>query len=410
MNTITSQSIKNKTKKQKISIDDEWSSFMSNIHKNEAEDDEILEENNQLNILMSSFDEDEKDIVSANMFQDVDIDVDIENTNERTDIQCQQIPVPTDLYISTKSKIAFLNQTLDLKKIFWGLRVIPYSQPINGIIKKLMKFNSLVKEELEEIKEHLKAEPFYEEQIMTSIDNPSGRIKFKDMRKVSIGLSKKDIMTFRSKKKKAFYNCFVIIIRMKIDDSFKEFHIKCFNTGRLEMPGVQNNESEEKVLEYIKTILQPFVDQPLDYLKKSQTILVNSNFNCGFYINREALCDILKHKYNLHCIFDPCSYPGIQCKFYYNQDLQEQTGCQISSENKELYSNIVEVSFMIFRTGSILIVGMCDDHVLYYIYNFLKKILVDEFIPIHQKVVLPLHDPLSSKKPKIRKRNIVVNI
>ncbi len=39
---------------------------------------------------------------------------------------------------------------------------------------------------------------------MSHIDNPNGRIKFKDTRKISIGLSKKDIMTYRSKKNKHF--------------------------------------------------------------------------------------------------------------------------------------------------------------------------------------------------------------
>ena len=30
------------------------------------------------------------------------------------------------------------------------------------------------------------------------------------------------------------------------------------------------------------------------------------------------MAKILKMKYNLQPIYDPCSYPGIQCKFYYN--------------------------------------------------------------------------------------------
>ena len=38
------------------------------------------------------------------------------------------------------------------------------------------------------------------------------------------------------------------------------------------------------------------------------TVLVNSNFNCGFYINRDKLADILKTKYNIHVYYDSCSY------------------------------------------------------------------------------------------------------
>ena len=37
---------------------------------------------------------------------------------------------------------------------------------------------------------------------------------------------------------------------------------------------------------------------------------------------------------------------------------------------------------MIFRTGSVLIVGKCNDDELYEIYNFLKTVFHDEFFTI----------------------------
>jgi hypothetical protein len=118
----------------------------------------------------------------------------------------------------------------------------------------------------------------------------------------------------------------------------------------------------------------------------------------------------MKYKYNIQCIFDPCSYPGIQCKFYYNKDLTEQTGSQISEEDKNKYKNIVGVSFMIFRTGSILIVGMCDENVLYTIYEFLKKMLVIEFSKINQKIITAENTPIKDKKTKVRRKSIFVDI
>ena len=93
---------------------------------------------------------------------------------------------------------------------------------------KQMKFNSIEKQELEEIQQHLKLESCVEENVMTSIDNPSGRIKFKDIRKISVGISKKDVLSYRSKKKSAFYNCFVLILRILDEGEFKEFHVKVF--------------------------------------------------------------------------------------------------------------------------------------------------------------------------------------
>jgi hypothetical protein len=375
---------------KKISLDDEWLNFIST---NPDEDSE--EDNNKYTYDDENDENDEND--SLQIFEN-------SITNNANQNYKSKIPLSTELSISTKSKIAYLNQSIDLKHVFWGIKVMPYATPSNGLIKKQNKFNSFLQEDLDTIKENLKNENHIIEHIITSINNPNGRIKFKDIRKVSIGLSKKDLISIRCKKKSAFYNCLVMILRLKINDIFKEFHIKVFNTGKIEIPGIQNDMIYEEILTNVLIIIKPFVDTniPLNYQQKSDTILINSNFNCGFYINRELLFDLLKFKYDIQCIYDPCSYPGIQCKFYYNNDLNIQSGSQISTENKDLYKNITQVSFMIFRTGSILIVGMCNDNILYCIYEFLKKILAKEFHKITQGIITPENTPLKIKKIKLK--------
>ena len=349
------------------------------------------------NFNMSKSDEDDIDDIPTTLAND--------NIPDNDDLI---IPVATDIYISTKSKIAYLNKEIDLKKIFWDIPVIPYATPTNGVIKKQIKFNSVDVEELNFIQEKLTQELYVDEQIITSINNPTGRIKFKDIRKISIGISKKDIMSYRCKRKSAFYNCFVIILRINILGIFKEFHVKVFNTGKLEIPGIQTNYIFEQVLLNIISTLQPYMQSEiaLDYNKKSTTVLINSNFNCGFYINREILYDILKLKYNIQCIYDPCSYPGVQCKFYYNPDKEIQNGSKITEEEKSTFKSIVEVSFMIFRTGSILIVGMCDDEVLHIIYEFLKVLLFAEFHKINQINSSP--HVIKDKKKKVRRKIITI--
>ena len=201
---------------------------------------------------------------------------------------------------------------------------------------------------------------------------------------------------------------------MKIADLFKEFHVKVFNTGKLEIPGVQSEDVFEMILNQVIETLQPYVEEKLGYKENTnETVLINSNFNCGFFINREALYEILKFKYNIQSIYDPCSYPGIQCKFYYNPDVEIQNGCQISEENKPLYNNITEVSFMIFRTGSVLIVGRCDENVLMIIYEFLKIILNNEYKNIYQKVSKNGVENIrvvKDKKKKLRKKNITIDL
>ena len=371
-----------------MNIDLEWENFISS-----ANEDDI-----------SSDDENINEIIKENENEYISTDINEELNSEIP-------PKSSNIYISTKTKIGYLNIPIDLKEIFWQIPVIPYAKPSDGVIKKQMKFNTLAQEELTFIQDKLKNEVYFEEHIITHIDNPSGRIKFKDIRKVSIGISKKDIMSYRCKKKSAFYNCFVLILRMKVEKAFKEFHVKVFNTGKLEIPGVQSEIVYELLLKQIITTLQPYIDFPLGYKDDSnETVLINSNFNCGFFINREILYDILKSKYNIHSIYDPCSYPGIQSKFYYNPDIGIQTGCQISEENRSLYTDVKEVSFMIFRTGSVLIVGKCDENVLMIIYEFLKTILTNEFKYICQKNVKSpdSNNIIKDKKKKIRKKNITI--
>ena len=373
-----------------MNIDQEWENFISSGYG-----DDISSDDEEVNEIVKQTAE---EFISANLSSDL----------------TSEAPKSSSIYISTKTKIAYLDTPIDLKELFWQVPVIPYAKPCNGIVKKQMKFNSLAQEELTFIQNKLQSETYFEEHIITHIDNPSGRIKFKDTRKISIGVSKKDLMSYRCKKKSAFYNCFVLILRMKVENLFKEFHVKVFNTGKLEIPGVQSENTFEKILNQVVDTLQPYLTEKLGYKDDSnETVLINSNFNCGFFINREALYDILKLKYNIQSIYDPCSYPGIQCKFYYNPDVGIQNGCQISEENKQLYKNIKEVSFMIFRTGSVLIVGRCDENVLMIIYEFLKIILNNEYKNINQRNITNNPTPESGfkdKKKKMRKKNITVEL
>jgi len=347
----------------KNDVDAEWMKFMSKCETNESSSEEEL-----------------------------DYDCDIENHRlpliQLGNDEPHVTPEATPIYISTKTKLAYLTKPILLKETFWSIPIMSYGTPQNGVIKKQMKFNSLVPEELEDVVNRLKHEIHYDEHVITHIDNPFGRVKFKDIRKISIGICKKDLMSYRCKQKSAFYNCFVLIFRIKIQDSYKDFHVKIFNTGKIEIPGIQSEETFQLLLNMVLSTLYPYYGYDIGYKPNNiETVLINSNFNCGFYINRETLYDTLRFKYNIQAIYDPCSYPGIQCKFYYNPAVENQTGSQISELNRAIYKNITEVSFMIFRTGSVLIVGRCDEDVLFYIYDFLKVILKNEFKHICQKNV-----------------------
>ena len=343
-----------------------------------------------------------------------------------------------ELIISTKTKVLFLNQPIDIHSIFWEIPVIDYWAPVTGVLKKQIKLVSKTPEEYQQYCEKLKPLRYFKEQIIKQIDNPTARsIKFKDERKLTVGLARKDILSYRVKLKNAFYNCFAIVMRFQLpkaqpepgskavvlpepkapsvpepgskveseigpesdknDEPFREVHVKVFNTGKLEIPGIVDYRIMHVVKDMIMQLLKPLVktEKPIEFIENSHEdhVLINSNFNCGYYINRDRLYTILKNEpYYIDSSYDPCTYPGVKCKFYFNRELGfdplTQRGCIMKEDAQMKMSELndskkyTEVSFMIFRTGSCLIVGNCTEKVLRFVFEFIKNLLIREYANI----------------------------
>jgi len=340
----------------------------------------------------------------------------IENNNIVDEIS-GDVPECQDLYISTTTKVLFLNQIIDIQTIYWKIPITDYWKPESGVIKKQIKIVSKTQEELDAYYCKLESINYYNEVIIKQLINQDARrIKFKDERKITIGMSKKDIMTCRGKVKNAFYNCFALILRFKFKEQYREIHVKVFNTGKLEIPGVLNHDMLSIVKQMVLDILSPYTDSLLEFLEHDieNNVLINSNFNCGFYIDRDKLHNILRSsKYNIETAYDPCSYPGVKCKYYFNHeigfDITQQRGKLLHADRTMKMSELdnaikySEISFMLFRTGSCLIVGNCTERILRFVYNYIKQILHDEYFNI---AVTNMNAEIKIKKEKIRKKTI----
>ena len=142
------------------SVDDEWLQYLSNQHQSVNENKKPVE---------------------------------VKRNDDSTNIN---MPKCDDLYISTKTKVLFLNQEIDIQHVFWEIPIVEYWRPMIGVIKKQMKIVSKTEEEYTEYKKKLENIDYYNENVIKQIHNPAARrIKFKDERKITIGLSKKDIMS-----------------------------------------------------------------------------------------------------------------------------------------------------------------------------------------------------------------------
>jgi hypothetical protein len=363
---------------------------------------------------------------SPEVWVDADADAD-HDENVGTGATMGKVNPDMELTISTKTKVLFLNQPIDIHALFWDIPLIDYWSPQPGVLKKQIKVVSNTPEEFAAYQAKLTNVRYYKENVIKQINNPTARnVKFKDERKITVGLSKKDIVSYRGKVKNAFYNCFALIIRFHDTETcaegvYREIHIKVFNTGKMEIPGIVHYSILEKIKYMILDILQPHVvvsdtAGKLAFIENSHKdhVLINSNFNCGFFVNRERLHGIISgKKYEIESSYDPCSYPGVKCKFYYNHaigfDKERQNGRILEEDRKLKMSELTEskkyteVSFMIFRTGSGLIVGNCTERVLRFTFEFIKNILIAEY----EQICITSENPvMKNKRPRLRKRVI----
>ena len=350
-------------------------------------------------------------------------------------------PEVSELVISTKTKIVYLNRPLDVSRVFWNVPIIDYGEPREGVVKKTLRMVFTTPQEVEEYETSRLAGlresgAHYSEQIIKQVNTIKGkRHHFKDERKISVGVCRKDVVSSRCKEKRAFFNCFVSNIRFRLGGVFHEIHVKIFHTGKMEIPGILNREMfvavQGMILKTLRNALQieENASDQLVFLEHgdvnqvgsdknakngSNNILINSNFKCNFNVHREKLSNILNHKYGINADFDPCSYPGVKCTFYYNHEFGMDRALQKGHISKEHYGFALDklnkcitytrVSFMIFRTGSCLGSGKCSEEILRFAYEYIAQILVDEY----PNIVTTSQDVLD-KKARPKRRNITVS-
>jgi hypothetical protein len=110
-------------------------------------------------------------------------------------------------------------------------------------------------------------------------------------------------------------------------------------------------------------------------------------------VNRDKLYTLLRQVYNVPAVYDPCSYPGVQCKLYYTAENDIVTRPQPQTV-------LSSVSVMIFRTGSVLIVGKCNEQVIHGIYAYLNKVFHENFTDVADPSVVAAKELKKEKKVK----------
>ena len=198
-----------------------------------------------------------------------------------------------------------------------------------------------------------------------------------------------------------FYNCATINI---VINTTKDANIKIFNNGKLQMTGIPKPEIGKTVCNYICNEIKAIYDKSSSEDKEKlvinhkrlqllsyNTVMMNTCYEIGQLIDREALFKILLNRYKLNTIYDSEGYPGVRIEYYYNNlTLQSENEgkckCSVTCKGKGTGNgdkDCRKISIAIFQSGSAIIAGGCNSsEPIYSAYNFINKILQEIILEI----------------------------
>ena len=134
-------------------------------------------------------------------------------------------------------------------------------------------------------------------------------------------------------------------------------------------------EEVNKLSEEYKKEIYEVVNPKFTWIK---TVLINSDFDLHYKVDREALHrSIIDEGY--YSSFEPCIYPGVNIKYYYNK-FKGNNGicdCEKMCNGKGKDNTCKKITIAVFNSGKIIITGGNSiEHIeiaYNFIYNFIES-------------------------------------
>lgn len=141
------------------------------------------------------------------------------------------------------------------------------------------------------------------------------------------------------------------------------------------------NSSDITDLSWTIKMSDLYIIPPNYHISSINTELINSDYTCGFNIDLNVLSAFLKKKYKIYNSYKPDEYPGVLTKYYYHPENKCQGICECNPHCsiKDKKSRCCKITISIFRPGSIIITGAKSIEQLKHTYNFINKILADNY-------------------------------
>ena len=184
------------------------------------------------------------------------------------------------------------------------------------------------------------------------------------------------------KKQKSFFNQVTLHVQCE-----KNVNVKLFNNGKIQMTGLKYETHGDKVLELLLPYLQQLEQSSEDSIltRKDSLLyqpfniaLINSDFSIGYKVKREIVHREIVDA-GMYSSYEPCIYPGVNIKYYYNQDTDNGIcQCSVPCNGKGCGKGngcCKKITIVVFMSGEIMITGARSRNHLEICYHFISRFI-----------------------------------
>ncbi len=187
------------------------------------------------------------------------------------------------------------------------------------------------------------------------------------------------------KKQKTFFN--QVTLHVNCD---KVVNVKLFNNGKIQMTGLKYENHGEKVLNKLLPYLLKLDSESENKIMNNSDIeykpfniaMINSDFSIGYKVKREIVHREIVDA-GMYSSYEPCIYPGVNIKYYYNKDTEETSNAGICKCSKccngkgcgEGDGLCKKITIVVFMSGEVMITGARSREHISICYNFITKML-----------------------------------
>lgn len=280
------------------------------------------------------------------------------------------------LRVSTITTTAQLGTKINLEDIFKQIKVLPYWDLNDGVLKMEYK----------------------------------GQTK---------GTCFKDIMLKPKTTKTSFFNQATIIVRREVSPlNWKEINVKIFRNGGVQMTGIRSIAMSSDTIRWLLSHLQTtctetpiFTGTPT--IHKEQIQLINTDFSIGAKVRRDILHKVLSEVYGLNSSYESAIYQGVKTKYFYNamRPADKPQGicpcerlCKGTGDGSKI-GECKKITISPFQTGNGIITGARDMAQIDEAYEFIKGVFTTHADTVLRKIyVLPANTAIVEAVPKTKSK------